>query len=163
MNNIKIAKQLIKLAKSLIAEIPKSEHFENIYNEQIIDNNKLYELYDKYTDEISNDLQAGVRQHLKTITIKSLKRWLKDNNCEDWASGKKYDALYDYNKGKFNQSKFEIKQEIGDTYLISPQQLYKSAEEKNKIKNSEMKSFKSNFPTEQKLIQIYNSKQEKSK
>ena len=59
-----------------------------------------------------------------------MKKWLIDNGYEDWTKGRKYDALYDLNEKKLENSKFKKIDEKGNIYIISPSELYKSAEEK---------------------------------
>ena len=152
-SNHRIAKELIRIAKQLIAGYSKQDLKDN-YNSQKIDVKVLEYLFQKYSDKVSIDLNSRLSQGNNTATIISLKKWLIDNGYEDWTNGKKYDALYNYNKKKLAEAGGEIIKDLGDVYLVSLDKLIKEADEEYN-NNFSKRIIKGGYPNKEELKQLY--------
>ena len=153
--NVRIAKELLKIAKQILSSLSDKNKIKQIYNNQKVDPVVLQQLYDKYTDDISIDLQAGAKQHLKTITTISLEKWLKENGYEDWANERKYDALYDYLMKKLSEVGYQMIKEEENIYIISPQKIYEEADRQYQEKKKNHRVFKSSLHSKQEIKKLY--------
>lgn len=131
MNNLKIAEELIKIAKELTSSFIDENRIRNILNENI-NQNELKYLFQEYSDEISKYLQDRMRQGKDKAVVVSLKKWLKDNHHEDWINGKKFEAISKYNEQKIKESHLQMKNLNEDACVISFKNLLKDLIKDNK-------------------------------
>ena len=116
---------------------------------------QLYDLWDKYSNEMSVELDSGISNGKKQITIITIKRWLKDNGYEDWIEGKKFEQINKYNEEKMNETGYEILKDFGDTCLVSFEKIIKEVEEEEKQNFNKNRIVKGGYTSKQKSIQLY--------